>query len=106
MRPHTPRTGSPTVRTAQTEVWQDSRTATVDGKETPIGRVNYLLRAIDIPAGDHTVDMVFDPKSLQTTDTAATVAIILIYILALGAIAIGIYRFAKPDKKEDAVQMD
>ena len=81
-------------------------TATVDGKETPIGRVNYLLRAIDIPAGDHTVDMVFDPKSLQTTDTAATVAIILIYILALGAIAIGIYRFAKPDKKEDAVQMD
>lgn len=63
--------------------WQ----ATIDGKPAEIGRVNYLLRAINIPAGEHTVEMVFDPQSLHTTSTVAYVCIILIYISAAGAIA-------------------
>lgn len=79
-------------------------TATVDGKEVPIGRVNYVLRAIDVPAGEHTIEMKFNPKSLQTTDTAATVAIILIYILALGAIAMAVIRVVKPTVKNESVQ--
>ncbi|MDE6326149.1 MAG: YfhO family protein [Duncaniella sp.] len=60
-------------------------TATIDGKPAEIGRVNYVLRALNIPAGDHTVEMRFDPKSLHTTDTLATVAVILIYIAAICA---------------------
>ena len=79
-------------------------TATVDGNEVPIGRVNYVLRAIDVPAGEHTIEMKFNPKSLQTTDTAATVAIILIYILALGAIAMAVIRVVKPTVKNESVQ--
>ncbi|MCM1137954.1 MAG: YfhO family protein [Muribaculum sp.] len=85
--------------------WQ----ATIDGSEVPIGRVNYVLRAINVPAGNHTIEMVFDPQSLRTTDTAATVAIILIYILALGATVAAVIRFVNLDKeghKNGIVQTD
>jgi len=77
-------------------------TATVDGKEVEIGRVNYILRAVNLPAGDHTVEMVFDPKSLRTTDTVATVAIILIYIIVCAAAATAVMRFAKLSKNDTA----
>lgn len=61
--------------------------ATIDGKPAEIGRINYVLRAIKIPAGEHTVEMVFDPKSLHTTTTVAYISIILIYLGALAAVA-------------------
>ncbi|MDE6116463.1 MAG: YfhO family protein [Duncaniella sp.] len=74
-------------------------TAKVDGKEVGIGRVNYLLRAIDIPAGDHTVEMVFDPKSLGATDTVATISIILIYIMVCAAVVTAVMRSNGGGKK-------
>jgi len=37
--------------------------AFVDGEETPIYRVNYLLRSIKIPAGKHKIEMKFEPSS-------------------------------------------
>lgn len=58
--------------------------AAVDGNPAEIGRVNYLLRAVKIPAGRHTLELTFDPPSVRNTETAATVAVILIYLL-LGA---------------------
>lgn len=61
-------------------------TATVDGKETPIGRVDYVLRALRLPAGEHEVVFTFDPQSLRTTNTISVVAVVLIYIL--GAVAL------------------
>lgn len=61
--------------------------ATIDGKPAEIARVNYILRAIKLPAGSHTVEMWFDPDSLRNTSTAATVAIIITYLLCAGAIA-------------------
>ena len=67
--------------------------ATVDGTPVDIARVNYILRAINIPAGQHTVEMWFDPTSLKTTTTAATTAIIIIYLLALAGIATAILRY-------------
>lgn len=67
-------------------------TATIDGgaTELPIGRVDYLLRAIDLPAGDGTLTMKFDPKSLHVTGVIATIAIILIYLWIIAAIAISV----------------
>lgn len=60
--------------------------ATVDGQETPIGRVDYLLRAMNIPEGEHTVVMSFDPPSLHTTAAIARISIILIFIWAVLAL--------------------
>lgn len=60
--------------------------ATIDGKEAELGRVNYVLRALRLPAGKHTVVMTFDPQSIHVTSSIAYIAITLIYMLCLIAI--------------------
>lgn len=77
--------------------------ATVNGKAAPIGRVNYLLRAMRLPAGDSEIVMTFEPKSVKTADTISMTAVVLIYILciaALGAVGYGIYRRKGKAEKE------
>lgn len=69
--------------------------ATIDGQDAEIGRVDYILRAMRLPAGEHTVEMWFDPDSLHTTGTAATIAIIITYLLLGGAI---VFTFIKRRK--------
>lgn len=66
--------------------------AYINGKETEIGRVNYLLRAIRIPAGETIINMRFNPSILKTTDTIATIAIILIYMSLLISISLIFFR--------------
>lgn len=61
--------------------------ATVDGNPVEIGRVNYVLRALHLPAGNHKVVFTFDPDSLKTTNAISIAAVIIIYLLCLGAIA-------------------
>lgn len=60
--------------------------ATIDGKPAEIGRVNYVLRAIRIPAGKHKIAMIFDPESIHVTTTVAYAAVILIYLLIIASI--------------------
>ncbi|MDE6378171.1 MAG: YfhO family protein, partial [Duncaniella sp.] len=67
--------------------------ATVDGEETPIARVDYLLRAITLPAGDHEVVMTFSPVSVKRADTLATVSVILIYLSVLGALGLALRKY-------------
>lgn len=64
--------------------------AQIDGKPVDIGRVNYLLRAINVPAGDHQLVMTFDPASITVTTTIAFIAAALIYLWVIAAIAIGL----------------
>ena len=72
--------------------------ATIDGAPVDIARVNYLLRAINIPAGSHTVEMRFDPQSLKTTTIAAYIAVILIYLLTAAGIAVALTGAGRPAK--------
>ncbi len=60
-------------------------TATVDGKEVPVGCVNYVLRALQLPAGEHTVVFRFDPQSVHATETVAYASVALIYLALIGA---------------------
>ena len=69
--------------------------ATVDGKPAEIGRVNYVLRALRVGPGEHEIEFRFDPKSLHVTNTLGVTAVILIYILCLGAFAYWLLRFVK-----------
>ncbi len=60
--------------------------ATIDGKETPIARVDYVLRALSIPAGEHTIEFRFEPESFVIGDRISLiVGVISILILLYGA---------------------
>ena len=61
-------------------------TATVDGQDVPVGRVNYILRAIQVKPGKHTVVLSFYPKSVSATETIAYVAMAVLVILLIAAI--------------------
>ncbi|MFC4230782.1 YfhO family protein [Parasediminibacterium paludis] len=58
--------------------------ATVDGKETPIVRTNYLLRGINIPAGKHTIEFNFKPHSVALGNLLGLILGIVGYIVLLG----------------------
>lgn len=58
----------------------------MDGKPVEIGRVNYVLRAIRMPAGSHDVVFTFDPASVHTTEGLSIASIVIIYVLCGGAL--------------------
>lgn len=58
----------------------------IDGKPAQMGRVNYVLRALQIPAGDHVISMDFHPQEVTRSDNAAKIAISCIFILTVIAL--------------------
>lgn len=76
--------------------WQ----ANVDGKPVEIGRVNYVLRALNLPAGNHTVAFEFKPQSVERAESISVASIILIYIVCLGALACVVGRRYLPRRKK------
>lgn len=70
------------------EIYYPGWTCTVDGAETDIARVNYVLRAIRINGGKHKVVLTFDPQSVHTTDTIAYVSLALLLLMMIAAVAL------------------
>ena len=69
------------------EVYYPGWQATVDGKSVELGRVNYILRAINVQPGSHQVVLSFYPKSVDRTETVAYVA----YAILLVMIGLAVY---------------
>jgi len=77
------------------EVYYPGWTATIDGQDAEVGRVNYILRALRVPAGKHEVVLTFKPASVTATDTVAYTCIALL----LAGFLFAFYRLWK--KKEE-----
>lgn len=72
------------------EIYYPGWTATIDGKPADIARADYILRAMNVPAGKHTIEMRFDPQSLHITEGIAYGAMALLLVGVI--ILIWIYR--------------
>lgn len=66
--------------------------ATIDGQAVDHYRVNYMLRAVNVPAGQHNIHFIFDPDSVRKGDTIAVICIILMYLASAVIICIGIFK--------------
>ena len=62
--------------------------AYIDGKEAPILRANYVLRALEVPAGEHTIELRCEPDTLKTFNIINLIGSILIVVLVIVAIAL------------------
>ena len=65
------------------EIYYPGWKSTIDGQEVAHGRANYILRAMNVPAGQHVVEFRFDPTSLHVTENIAFVALGLLLVLAI-----------------------
>lgn len=72
------------------KIYYPGWTATIDGKPADIARADYILRAMNVPAGKHTIEMRFDPQSLHITEGIAYGAMALLLVGVI--ILIWIYR--------------
>ncbi|SNY99780.1 YfhO family protein [Flagellimonas pacifica] len=73
--------------------WQ----AYVDGKPEPHYKVNYALRGMKVPAGDHEIEFKFQPEIIKTGSQIALGSNILLGLIILGGIAY----VARPKKSKE-----
>lgn len=74
------------------EIYYPGWTATVDGVDTPIGRADYVLRAIRVAPGKHEVVMKFDPQSVHTTETIAFASLGVLGLILLLSLGLTLYQ--------------
>jgi len=72
--------------------------AYIDGKSVPYIRVNYVLRAMKIPQGNHKIEFKFEPKAYFTGEKIGFASSILLLLLFLGMITKEIIIYIKKNK--------
>ena len=68
------------------EIYYPGWTATIDGEPAELGRVDYILRALNVKPGKHEVVLSFFPKSVDTTETIAYLAYAVLLLVLLGSL--------------------
>ncbi|MBO6213012.1 YfhO family protein [Algoriella sp.] len=74
-------------------------TATIDGKEVPIEKANYVLRAVPVSKGEHTIIFEFKPQVISTGNMITIIANILLLIVVAGGIYLS---YKKCSQKDDS----
>lgn len=70
------------------EIYYPGWNATVDGVEVPVGRANYILRAISVKPGSHKVVLDFHPKSVSVTETIAYIATAILMLMFVAIVIV------------------
>ena len=81
--------------------YKDGWKAYINDKEAPIEKVNYVLRGLVVPTGDHTIKFEFKPASITSARKIAGVASILLWLSLATMIA---FAFKNLNKKENTVK--
>lgn len=74
------------------EVYYPGWTATVDGQQAELGRVDYILRAMNVTPGTHEVVLTFKPRSVERTENIAYASYIILLLAAAGGILAAVRR--------------
>ena len=69
----------------------------VDGHPIELFRVNYMLRAVNVPAGEHTIVFVFDPDSVRKGNM---LSLICFGIMMLTLVGVGGYQLWRLRKRK------
>lgn len=69
--------------------------ASIDGKEVPIYRADYTLRALKVPAGQHTITFTFDPPVIHKGKTITIISLLIFILLTAGGL---FYNYKKRTK--------
>lgn len=75
--------------------YPDGWHVTIDGQPAELARADYILRTMYVPAGQHTIEMRFDPTSLHVTEGIAYGALALLVIGIIVAVLIAKRKYVK-----------
>ena len=70
----------------------------IDNKEVPYIKADYLLRAVHVPAGNHTLKMIFAPEVIAKGKLISMICFGLFLLLSLGGI-LWLWKTAKETKE-------
>ncbi|MGI4875003.1 MAG: YfhO family protein [Janthinobacterium lividum] len=72
--------------------YADGWQAYMDGKPVPHFRADFVLRAMQVPAGPHEIKFVFEPKEYAVGNTVTLLASIGVLLLVAGGLVVGLRR--------------
>lgn len=74
--------------------------AMIDGKEVPILRTDFVLRALKVPAGSHQVTFIFTMPSFETGEKISYAGSILLTLFILTGIGFLVIKYRKEGNEE------
>lgn len=66
--------------------YPDGWNSYIDGNEVPYVKANYVLRAMEVPAGDHEIIFRFEPESYRTGTRISFASSLLLILLCAGSL--------------------
>lgn len=72
------------------EIYYPGWEATIDGKPAQVLRADYILRALEIPSGKHTIEFTFRPKAFFVGNKVTTACSWLVFLFLVASVGISL----------------